>query len=284
MDQRHPPAEVVVDAALARRLLESQCPEALGGDITLVGEGWDNFIFRVGTEYGLRIPRRQVAVELLRNEQRWLPEIAARLSIAVPVPISTGTPSALFGWPWSVVAWIEGTTAERAPLSVPSAVLLASALRALHTPAPEEAPANPYRGVPLLERAEVIEERVERLHLDSLLPQWRSALGAEPSRTPVWLHGDLHPRNVLVRDDALVGLIDWGDMTGGDPSTDLACAWTLCDPDARSALRDTYGPTDHEWARAIGWAIHFGAALVDSGERAHVAMGRRILDRVGTEL
>ena len=68
MDFRHPPAEREVDHALARRLLEAQHPRYLEDDLTFVGEGWDNFTFRIGGKYALRLPRREVAVELIRNE------------------------------------------------------------------------------------------------------------------------------------------------------------------------------------------------------------------------
>jgi len=33
---------------------------------------------------------------------------------------------------------------------------------------------------------------------------------------PLWLHGDLHPGNVLVSDGCLSGVIDFGDLTSGD--------------------------------------------------------------------
>jgi len=248
--------------------------------VTYLSEGWDNFVFRVGAEFALRIPRRQIGVELLLNEQRWLPAIARRLSIAVPAPVAVGVPSTLFAWPWSVVPWIEGATAEDEPLSVASARLLADTLRKLHQPAPPEAPANPFRGGPLSDRAQVVEERLERLGLDRLRTVWRAAREAAVSENDVWLHGDLHPRNVLVRGGELAGLIDWGDMTRGDAATDLVCAWTLMDGGARTAFREAYGPSAEEWARAAGWAVHFGSAMADSGEAAHVAIGRRILDRV----
>ncbi|MGD8281803.1 MAG: aminoglycoside phosphotransferase family protein [Gemmatimonadota bacterium] len=280
MDLRHPPAEVSVDADLARRLLAAQHPHLLGSDPVPVGEGWDNFIFRVGAEHALRVPRRQVGVELLLHEQRWLPEIAGWIDIAVPVPVAVGVPSELFAWPWSVVRWIEGDTAESAPLSVADAERLGGALRALHRPSPPEAPTNPFRGVPLSDRAAVVEERLARLGLRALEPVFKKALSAPPAPRAVWLHGDLHPRNVLVRDGALVGLIDWGDVTGGDPATDLVCAWTLFEPAGRESFRRRYGPTPAEWARAKGWAVHFGSALVDSGEPAHVSIGHRILEQL----
>ena len=54
-------------------------------------------------------------------------------------------------------------------------------------------------------------------------------VAASPARERVWLHGDLHARNVLVRRGRLAAVLDWGDITAGDPSTDLAAVWWLFD-------------------------------------------------------
>ena len=43
----------------------------------------------------------------------------------------------------------------------------------------------------------------------------------------VWIHGDLHPGNLLVRDGRLSGVLDFGDVTAGDPATDLSVGWML---------------------------------------------------------
>lgn len=280
MDSRHPPAEVRVDADLARSLLESQHPGFSSDELVLVDEGWDNVTFRLGPDHAVRIPRREAAVPLVLNEQRWLPVLAPWLDLAVPVPVGIGVPSPHFPWPWSVVPWIPGTTVEDVRLSADDARRLAHALRSLHRVAPSDAPANPFRGVPLGARREAVEERFGRLQLAELEPLWRQALDAAPAETAVWLHGDLHPRNVLARDGTLAGLIDWGDMTAGDAATDLACAWTLFDADARRVFLETYEPSAAETARAAGWAVHFGSALLDSGEPRHEPIGRTIVERL----
>ncbi|MFI5955313.1 phosphotransferase [Cryptosporangium sp. NPDC051539] len=47
---------------------------------------------------------------------------------------------------------------------------------------------------------------------------------------PLWLHGDPHPSNLLVTDAAparLAAVIDFGDLTAGDPATDLSAGWAL---------------------------------------------------------
>ncbi|WP_370894712.1 phosphotransferase [Janibacter sp. GXQ6167] len=49
---------------------------------------------------------------------------------------------------------------------------------------------------------------------------------ARPYRgAPVLLHADLIPGNVLHRRGEVVGLIDFGALTTGDPAYDLTCAW-----------------------------------------------------------
>ena len=269
-----------MDASLAEQLLEEQHPALLDGPLKLVDEGWDNITYRVGAAFAVRLPRRKASVQLALNEQRWLPVVAPWLDVAVPVPVGIGAPSSLFPWPWSVVQWIEGSTCDQEALAASEAGLLARVLRSLHRSSPPDAPPNPFRGVPLSSRQDVVEERLERLRLNQLTPLWEQALATAPARAAVWIHGDLHPRNVVVRDGALAGIVDWGDMTAGDPATDLACAWMLLDHRGRSELFDAYEPTSDERSRAIGWAVNFASAMMDSRHAKHTSIGHLIIERL----
>jgi aminoglycoside phosphotransferase (APT) family kinase protein len=57
---------------------------------------------------------------------------------------------------------------------------------------------------------------------------WEQAVSAPVWQgPPLWLHGDLHPANVVVRDGTLSGVIDFGELCAGDPATDLSAAWLL---------------------------------------------------------
>jgi aminoglycoside phosphotransferase (APT) family kinase protein len=114
---------------------------------------------------------------------------------------------------------------------------------------------------------------------------WQQAVAAPVDVPPTWLHGDLHPRNVLVEQGQISGIIDWGDLTAGDCATDLASVWMLfADPAARRAAFAVYGPlTAATFTRAKGWAIFFGAMLLESGRvnsPAHAAMGECVLRRL----
>jgi aminoglycoside phosphotransferase (APT) family kinase protein len=59
---------------------------------------------------------------------------------------------------------------------------------------------------------------------------WHDALAAPGwAGPPLWLHGDLHPANVLTENGNLCGVVDFGDLCAGDPAGDLAACWILLD-------------------------------------------------------
>jgi aminoglycoside phosphotransferase (APT) family kinase protein len=144
------------------------------------------------------------------------------------------------------------------PERVRLAAELGAAHRTLHRPAPPGAPVNPVRGVPLAGRAAVIEERLASVpEAAALEPLWRSALLAPVhDGPPLWLHGDPHPGNLLADErGGLAAMLDFGDVTAGDPATDLAIGWLAFDSAGRAAYRQARQPDDAIWARARGWAV-----------------------------
>lgn len=286
-----PESEIDVDESLIQSLLVEQHPDLADQPITMMDAGWDNAMARIGNELAIRLPRRAIAVPFLEAEQAWLPTIAERLPIAVPTPVRKGVAGSLFPWPWSVLPWLDGTTANREFLRNDQARPLAEFLRALHITAPENAPRNSMRGLPLTTRIDDINPRIDRLRrktdyvTDAIERAWQLALVAPVAEMQVWIHGDLHARNILVSEGRLCGVIDWGDITAGDPATDLACLWMLLDESAaRHSALSTYGIADQTLVqRAIGWAVVFGVLLLDTGlvdHAEHAAMGADTLRRV----
>jgi aminoglycoside phosphotransferase (APT) family kinase protein len=71
-----PSAEVDVTVDLVRRLLRAQHPDLADLPLRVVANGWDNVTLRLGDELAVRVPRREMAAQLVRNEQRWLPVLA----------------------------------------------------------------------------------------------------------------------------------------------------------------------------------------------------------------
>lgn len=286
-----PAAEHPIDEGLVRALLADQHPDLAGLPLRMIDAGWDNVMMRLGDQLVVRLPRRAAAAALITHEQRWLPQLADRLTLPIPVPYRTGTPGRGYPWSWSVVPWLPGRSADECPPKSDQAIPFATFLRSLHGPAPADAPLNPVRGGPLAGRASVAEERLRRLSertsliTPRLMRLWQAALEAPIDLSPTWLHGDLHPRNLLVEQGAISGVIDWGDLTSGDPATDLAAIWMLFDdPRARREALAAYGELSAATlARARGWALHFGAMLLESGmvdHPPHALIGERTLRRL----
>ena len=284
--ERRPEAETDIGVELVAELVAAQHPD-LAGPLVVVAEGWDNTVFRLGDDLAVRMPRRTLGALLIASELRWLPELAGRLPLDVPTPVRSGCPGLGYPWPWSIVRWVPGETvlAASTPLDEWYAVgALTRFLRALHRVAPADAPHNPYRGIPLAERAERFEEHLALAPGDvdgaTVRSAWAEALSMVPWQgPPMWVHGDLHPGNLVVDRARLTGVLDFGDLTGGDPATDLAIAWMLFDPEARAAMRTGLDVDDATWGRARGWALaHSMAVLAHSADDPAMAvMARRTL-------
>lgn len=268
-----PGAEFAIDAALVHRLLCEQHPDLAGLPLRAAGGGWDNEMFRLGDALAVRLPRRAAAAPLLAKEQRWLPELAPRLPIAIPVAIRIGQPAPAFPWTWSIVPWLPGVPADLVASDDLAPTTFGDFLRDLHQPAPAAAPRNPVRGCALATRAPIVEARLERLRgacaLDwpALRALWQAATVAPIDTPTTWLHGDLHPRNLLVTGSRWSAVVDWGDLGAGDAATDLAALWMLWPlPSQRSAALAAYGSVSAATLhRARGWALLFATLMLEAG-------------------
>ena len=152
---RMPAAEVEVSADLVRRLLADQHADLARLPVAFLANGWDNELYRIGDELVARLPRRALGAQIITHEQRWLPGLALRLPLPIPYPERTGVPACGYPYCWSVVPYLPGVPAAQASSFDPAqaAAAVGGFLGALHVPAPADAPANPFRGVPLADRA-----------------------------------------------------------------------------------------------------------------------------------
>ena len=94
--------EVDIDVPLVRQLLSAQFPQWANLSIKRVpSAGTDNAIYRLGTDMCVRLPRIPEAAKHVEKEQRWLPQLAPHLPLAIPVPLGKGSPCAGYPWHWS---------------------------------------------------------------------------------------------------------------------------------------------------------------------------------------
>jgi aminoglycoside phosphotransferase (APT) family kinase protein len=166
------------------------------------------------------------------------------------------------------------------------AAALGQFVAALHRPAPSNAPGNPWRGVDLTQRAPLLERHLSvvdgLIDRAAIVALWEELAATPPWCGPrLWIHGDLHPGNLLIENGRLSAVIDFGDLTSGDPATDLSVAWMLLPPRHRTtfrgAARSSSDPIDDDtWLRARGWALTLGVSYLANSrdDEPLAALGR----------
>jgi len=263
------PNEVRATADQVRALLREQCPQwadlpvrPLPDDV----EGTDHVLFFIGDDLVARMPKIASSVEQTDSDARWLPVVAPHLPVAVPVPCHVGEPGAGFPWRWSVAPWITGHTPPRLGSDdVSLALEVAAFARALHSVDADDGPRKPpgTRGSALAHIDPAVREALSRLvghddgfDLAAAQTAWDVCCAAPDwDRPPVWIHGDLQPGNLIVREGRLAAVVDFGAFGIGDPAPDVAPAlWTFTG-EARRAYRTAMACDDAMWLRACGWAL-----------------------------
>jgi aminoglycoside phosphotransferase (APT) family kinase protein len=255
--------ELDTDEALVHRLLAAQFPAwaELPIEALPVG-GTDNAIFRLGDELSVRLPRRRKwAPGSFDKEFEWLPRLSPSLSLRVPTPVARGAPGEGYPHEWAVYDWLDGDDATSAPLELPRAAIdLAELIDALQSIDPGGAPSADGRGGPLRPRDQAtragIAALADSIDVDAATAAWEHALAAPDwDRAPVWIHGDLDARNLLVRNGRITGVIDWSCLCVGDPACDVKVAWAVLDAGSRPVFRERLEIDDATWSRGRGWAL-----------------------------
>jgi len=278
-----PAADVEVTVELVRDLLRAQHSDLAERELRPLAHGWDNELVRIGDDLVARLPRRLEAAPLVQRELRWMPQVERHCSLPVPVPLRRGEPDDRYPYVWSIVPYLRGEPVGDAWLDGGAAMVLGEFARRLHVAAPLNAPVNPVRGVPLAMRTERLElslatlgDRVDGARIREV---WAECLAAPVLHgPPMWIHGDLHPFNVLWDDGEITAVIDFGDLAGGDPATDLALGYEAFQPRERAAFFTASGADEATLVRARGWALSIGTSVLASGDPALAVIGARTVE------
>lgn len=288
---------IEADTDLVRRLLRAQAWQWADLALTRVeSAGVNNTIYRLGEHHVVRMPQTEWSADHIRKEQRWLPGFAA-LSLEIPTLACVGVPSGDFPWPWSVYRWLDGVEAVRTPASDEQATALAlgefiGKLQRIPTGnGPRSGLHSGLRGTPLPVRDAVVRNALKNLQgtfdVETATAAWEAAVRVPPWRhAPVWLHGDIHPANLLVRDGALSAVIDWELLSVGDPALDLSSAWMVLSEAGRATFRKSLPTDDDTWARGRGWALCIGviaAAYYHTSNPVLAGFSRRAAEDVIAE-
>lgn len=234
------------DAARYRAIIAAAFPSLAVLSIRFLAEGWDSAAWEVNGDLVFRFPKRAEVATWLRREIALLPLLASMLPVPVPRFTYIAEPSAAFPYPFAGYRKLPGVPLAGAPAPIVQPERLAAQvgafLTALHRfpvarvaacGVPDTSPEH-WRGQyaamltalrPLFPRmTRAARERTEALfttYLDNPL---------HVRFTPVPLHRDLGGDHLLLapRTGDLTAVIDWGDISIGDPAQDccgLPAAW-----------------------------------------------------------
>lgn len=252
-------SEVEIGADLVRDLLREQHPDLADLPLREVAGGWGNQMWRLGDDLAVRIQRMETSPDPQLKERRWLPVLAPRLPLAVPIPVRSGAPSARFPKLWTVMTWVDGTPLDHASIArgEHAADALAAFLTALHVEAPADAPDGSDFGTHPKDSRGGFEHFLGAVDLDGsglaegdIRAVWDDAAATPEWPGPrVWVHGDLHPANVVVADGTLAGIVDFDALFAGDPAWDLGAAWVLLPEGGAARFFDRYARADEATIR-----------------------------------
>ncbi|MDK8189488.1 aminoglycoside phosphotransferase family protein [Paenibacillus sp. UMB7766-LJ446] len=282
---------IEITIELVRQLIDRQFPKWKGLAIIPVEKsGHDNRTYRLGDEMTVRLPSHERYASAVEKELKWLPVFKPLLSLPIPAPIAQGEPSNEYPLPWSINRWIEGETVSPANVFDLGAFAedLARFLRELEAiDASHGIPAgiqNFHRGGNLAvydtDTMTVIEKVSSQYDPKLMKEIWELALATKYQAAPLWLHGDVAVGNLLVQKGRLCGVIDFGTMGVGDPSSDLVMAWNFFDDVTRKIFLSCMNVDQDTVDRARGWALWKALISYDWNEQGSEASnwGKHVIE------
>lgn len=256
--------EIAIDLELVKSLIGQQFPQWAELSIEPIdSSGTDNAIFRLGSDKAIRLPRVTGNDSIIIKEYEWLPRLAPYISLEIPTPLAKGLPTQDYPCAWLIYLWIKGENATQMNFDlVQAANDLGNFVVELRKADTARAPVS-RRNLPFNQIENEIQDALQALRgmidIDAATKTWKKALEAPAwDGKPVWVHADLHAANILVNQNKITAVIDFGMAGIGDPACDMMPAWTLLSAQTRDIFRSIVQIDDAIWERGKGWALSFG--------------------------
>ena len=258
-------------------ILAADLPEMRGAHVVKFGDGWDYSTYLANDAWVFRFPKRRQCVRPLAREKKLLDELAAALAddaIAIPHYHYHVEKSASFALSYAGYPLVRGEPLTSVSLPTFDRTAAGRQLGAFLLRLQRAAPLPPPRVFHDELPSHILDFRQELDEIAHVLPPrlltaCRDLLGNAPppfTGAPVFQHGDLGAEHILV--DAMrgeiVGIIDWGDASWGNPVRDVVGLWAWGGDAAATAAQIAaelpFGAEDWFRLRFWGAAYAIGSA------------------------
>lgn len=285
--------QIEIPDALVEQLVATQFPQwARLPRRRLESDGTIQRIDHLGENLVTRIPFIEWGARDAPNDQRILPLLAPSLPVTVPRLVGLGAPAQGMPWPWGVYEWIEGRHPRSGDESAVARGLIdfVLALRAVDVDGPATPAAIDFAHDDAGTRPK-IEQLAPYAPVDIAISIWDEAVAEDADQgQPVWLHGDLMPGNLLMRDDTagtrLHAVLDWGATGRGARWIDLLPAWVCLNAEHRELFLSAVEATQAERTLARGLVLRkvaWGLPYYEHTNPGFAAVMQRALDALVTE-
>ena len=287
--------ELDITENLVRELINQQCRQYSQLPLKRIpSSGTVHALYRLGAKLVVRLPRIE-ATNGIEKEWAWLKHLAPYLNIPISEPIFHGSPTDIYPWPWLISYYHFGSNPKFEKENEYNwlAIALADFLNEFHIiPLIEDAPQS-RRGVSLKNMDQQTRKEIVKLgdEFDTvkLTRLWQSLCDLpEWQHTPVWVHGDVLPGNILIEHKKLSAVIDFSDVGIGDPACDTIIAWALFNKKSRIVFKEQLENIDENtWLRGKGWALSLAAIMLPYYKNTNpdfAALARRMLSQISKNI
>jgi aminoglycoside phosphotransferase (APT) family kinase protein len=239
-------------------------------------------LFRLGSDYVVRLARIDWTVDGIDKECQWLPKLSQFFcKYRIFEPVFKGHSEPFYPCPWIIAKWNEGENPafEQKNEYTLLAQDLADFLNVLHGIKLKNGPVS-RRGVPLkqldAETRNAINQLEGEIDIPLIIDLWKQLTNIPVwQKAPVWVHGDFLPGNILIQDNRLSAVIDFSDVGMGDPACDFVIAWSLFNHPSREIFKQHLENIDHDtWERGRGWALVIALIMLPYYKYSNPALAR----------
>ena len=253
-------SEVEISDTIAKEIIQNSVKDFEVKSIKLFAQGWDKTGYLVNGDFLFHFCRREVAIQGIELEIKTLPFLSGALPVPIPSPVHHGHFGS--GFPFFSYQLLEGTMAVDLGLTQiqreEMAVELGEILRSLHQ-LPLNKALKAVLPVDLFGRLDINKRKAQ------IMEQWpviqktglqfsesdrdkiiRNISQQMANNQSCIVHGDLYTRHLLIKNETISGIIDWGDAHLNHPACDLAFPVNFLNPDALKVFMAHYGDIDSE--------------------------------------